>query len=184
MAMGASPICYTGAVMGTTHQSEPTYLPRGIADPSGTTGYIADARGGISAIDLLTGGVLWSTSEAARPLLLLDHRLAALRALQPNAQQVVVLDVTQQGAVVLVSEPVVFPEWVRVSLHNTGTFALHERRQNSDLLLDWEAYTFYRGGAAPSAQVLQQVTKHATGTAQINLATGRVTMLPRDESAQ
>lgn len=167
-----------GVVMDTKNQQSSLAFPRGVAEPAGTSGYMTNASDGISAVDLVTGKVLWSTSEAARPLLVVGNRLAALRLLKANALQVVILDVTRNGTAAVVSEPIVFPDWVRVGVQNNEDFAVHARSHTDALLLDWEAHAFYRGGAAPSPKVLQQSTKHAAGTAQINLDTGRVTMLP------
>ena len=37
----------------------PVFLPGGVADPAGKTGYVTNATGGIDAIDLEGGRLLW-----------------------------------------------------------------------------------------------------------------------------
>src|SRR5262249_43794681 len=57
--------------------NSPLLLPAGIADPAGRVGYFASASGGIEAIDLTSGKVLWQTHEAQRPVLLDGEHLLA-----------------------------------------------------------------------------------------------------------
>ena len=52
-------------------------FPRGVADSAGRAAYMATASGGIEAIDLASGRSLWAADVAARPLLLVNDRLAA-----------------------------------------------------------------------------------------------------------
>src|SRR5260370_42599135 len=62
-------------------------FPRGVADPQGRAGYIANAAGGIDAFDLQAGTLRWSSDAGARPLLTFDDRLAGPAAAEgrPNA---------------------------------------------------------------------------------------------------
>ena len=48
--------------------SVPLRIPLGIADPSGRTGIVQAEDGGIDALDLETGKVLWHASEPTLPL--------------------------------------------------------------------------------------------------------------------
>jgi len=90
-------------------------FPRGVADPQGRAGYIANAAGGIDAFDLQAGTLLWSSDAGARPLLTFDDRLAALAAVEGrrNAFRIVILD-THSGRVSLTADPFELPEWVTV----------------------------------------------------------------------
>ena len=40
------------------------YLPGGVADAEGKTGYLANPQGGIDAVNLKTGKLLWDTSSS------------------------------------------------------------------------------------------------------------------------
>jgi hypothetical protein len=160
----------------------PTLIPHGVADASGTTGYVADRAGGILAIDLKSGKVLWSTSAATRPLLVIGSLLAAGESRDPNTLRVVLLDSDRRGEVTLVSEPVIFPEWVEIGQYDNDSFRMRATARNNQLLLDWEAHMYYKGGAAPSATILQQTGRDAAGVAQVDLTTGAVVMLAKPES--
>lgn len=160
-------------------QIVPLPFPQGVMDPAGAIAYIADAGGGISAIDLNTGGVLWSTTEAERPLLSLGDRLAALHRQDAHTLLALALDTSRAGAVTLRSDSIDFPDWVVLDLRNTEQFTLSAYARDQLLLMDWEARSFYKGGAAPSQQVLQQESRIATGTVQIDLKTGHVALLAR-----
>jgi len=164
---------------------QPVFFPRGIADPGGQTGYMANAGGGIDALDLLSGELLWRTDIASRPLLAFENRLAAQRPAtdRVNALQIVVLDVTQGGRSVLTSDLVVFPEWVSITTANEESFAFKVYTDKSELVLDWQAHARYRGGAPPPPHILEQATRDAAGIARINLETGKVEMLPPEDSA-
>jgi hypothetical protein len=50
-------------------------LPAGATDRSGKVGYFQNPKGGIDAIDLATGEVLWQTKTVCHPVALIDGRL-------------------------------------------------------------------------------------------------------------
>src|SRR5205823_4768852 len=62
----------------------PVLLPCGVADAAGRTGYLSNPGGGIDAVDLLTGDLLWKSDEAQRPLLVVGGRLYAQAGLKRN----------------------------------------------------------------------------------------------------
>src|SRR4051794_32444904 len=43
-------------------------IPGGMADADGANGYVADDKGGVTALDLETGKVLWQSPTAGRPV--------------------------------------------------------------------------------------------------------------------
>ena len=99
----------------TPHQGSPVMLPGGIADQKGKTGYFTNARGGVTAKDLLKGRVLWTTSKARKPLAA-SGRLLLARGLSKKANEFKVLafDTSQKAKVVMESKPIRFPQWVVV----------------------------------------------------------------------
>jgi hypothetical protein len=185
LAIGVLAVHGSFAVMDRDDLGQPVFLPRGVAEPSGRTGYVTNASAGIDAIDLLTGELLWSTEVASRPLLVFDDRLVAQRAVkeETNVLELVVLDLTQQGKLVLSSDPVVFPDWVAVTPGTEESFAYQVFLDHRYLILEWHARARYRGGAAPPPHVLERATKDAAGTARVNLETGEVEMLPHTRHA-
>jgi hypothetical protein len=161
-------------------QIKPIFLPAGVAGPDKRAGYVADAGGGIEALDLLSGEPIWRSEVTARPLIVKENRLAALRAVagKANALQVVVLDTEEEGKLLLESEPILFPDWASVELVASESFSYRTGGiKGNDLLLEWEAHGSYRGGASPSAHIQAQATKEANGVARIDLKTGKVKML-------
>src|SRR4051812_208519 len=55
----------------------------GAATDSGT-GYVVNTSGGIDALDLKTGALLWTSSEASKPLIAFGHRLLAAQSVVPE----------------------------------------------------------------------------------------------------
>lgn len=70
------------------------FLPGGVAAPSGDTGYVANASGGIDAVDLATGRRLWTSADANLPAVALPGAVVAA-ALDPSTLRFVVLDATR-----------------------------------------------------------------------------------------
>ena len=88
-------------------------LPGGaVADPDGKVGFVPNTSGGIDALDLASGKLLWDTKEAPRPLLATPDRLFAQALVRGKANQVriVVLNTTQKGKRLLESQPLSFPD--------------------------------------------------------------------------
>jgi PQQ enzyme repeat len=162
----------------------PVPLPAGITDQAGKVGYVSGAKGGIEAIDLESGEVLWEAKEPARPLVVWDKLLIAQAdsADKANAVRILVLDITQKGKRVLESDPVTFPEWVSVGVTYGRSFSSQARVHNGELLLRWRANAFYAGGAAPTPEILEAAKKEASGVAQVNLESGKVAMLPAEKA--
>lgn len=158
-------------------------FPRGVADPQGRAGYVANTAGGIDALDLQAGTLLWSSDARARPLLAFDGRLAALAAEKGtrNAFRVVVLD-THVGRASFTADPFELPEWVKAG---AGGESLRIRAElhGETLRLTWSAQARYQGGANPPPHVLRQAERDAAGAVRIDLRTGRVESAEMDDQA-
>lgn len=153
-------------------------LPAGIADPTGRTGFFASAAGGIEAIDLTSGKVLWATHEAQRPLLLVGNHLLAQAGVKRNRLRILRLDLTHKGECDLESDPVVFPAWVVTGEAQGRSFMTHWRLEKHQLVLDWEARAWYTGPGKPTPEQESAARKHASGVARIDLRTGQVEVQP------
>jgi len=158
--------------------AEPVFFPGGVADPGGRAGYIADGAG-IVAAGLRAGQSLWRTERAQQPLISDGERLAAA-SVQPgrNALEVVVLDSTRWGEPLLVSDPVVLPEWVTVASERRDIFRMSAHAEGNRLVLEWEAHARYGGGAPPPPHIRSEAARHADGAAEVDLESGAVA--PRD----
>src|SRR5690349_5598104 len=87
----------------------PVRIPAGIADTDGKVGYLVSKNGGIDAVDLADGKLLWTTDEARTPLLAQRDGLLAFGA---EYNRVVLLDRTS-GKVIRQSDLLEFPKDVR-----------------------------------------------------------------------
>jgi hypothetical protein len=161
--------------------AEPVFFPAGVADPEGRAGYLADGEG-IVAVGLSDGRALWRSERAEQPLISDGDRLSAASrdGRLPNVLRVVVLDAAGHGDPVLVSDPVVLPEWVTVSTERRGTFRMKARLEGTKLRLEWEAHARYEGGAAPPPHVRRAAARDAAGGVEVDLDSGTVASRPID----
>ncbi len=156
-------------------------LPGGLADATGRRGFVASAVGGIEAIDLITGHVLWASIEAQVPLLAANDRLYAQAGTKRNRLRVLVYDLNRTGEVVLESDPVVFPDWVVTGVAPGHSFKADWKLQHDVLMLAWQAETWYHGKDKPTPQA--QAHKQAEGRVRIDLVGGKVQHLPAEPVA-
>src|SRR5246127_1152619 len=77
----------------------PHQIPGGVADAEGNTGYLANPAGGLDAVDLAKGKLLWAPRGASRPLALDGNRLVCRADVKGKANSIrlVVLAVNQKG---------------------------------------------------------------------------------------
>ena len=161
LALGASAPAHAGGP-----------LPCGVTDPSGRTGFVANAAGGIDALDLATGDVLWSVKCARRPALAEDDRLFAWAPVKANGLRVLAFDPTHDGRRLSESETVTLPDWVNVEEPPGQSFVTRWRRDKGRLILDWEARAWYVG-ARPTQEADAAARKQASGQVRIDLETGK-----------
>ena len=157
-------------------------LPAGIADPTGHTGFFAGASGGIEAVELKTGKLLWQTHEAQAPLLVDGKHLLAQAGVKRNRLRILRLDLTRQGECDLESDPVVFPAWVVTGEAHGRSFRSHWRLEKRQLVLEWEASGWYAGPNKPTPEQEKAARKHAAGCARIDLRTGQVEVGPAEKT--
>ncbi len=164
----------------------PVYFPKGVADEAGQRGFVSKQEGGIDALDLSNGELLWSTDVASRPLIVNGEQLLAQSTMseQENAFRVAALDAARDGSLLSMSEPLVFPDWVQVDETDESLFSIRARLREGELWLTWEAHSRYRGGAPPPQFILREATKDFVGTTIVNLRTGEVRMLSDVETTR
>jgi hypothetical protein len=153
-------------------------FPGGLASADGKRAFVTNVEGGIDALDLETGKVLWSSKDAGRPLALGEKLLLAQATVKPNTVRVVGLD--DSGKKVFESEPIAFPDWVSVGVTYGRSFASMARVQNGSLWLRWQARAWYAGGARPTPETEKAARKNDEGAVRVNLKSARVEMLTAD----
>jgi hypothetical protein len=162
--------------------ADSVHLPAGITDPARRTGFFGNATGGIDAVDLTTGELLWRNDEAGRPLLIDGGRLYAQAGTRRNRLRVLAFDLARQGECVFESDPVVFPGWVVTGEAPGRSFRARWRLEDNRLLLDWEAEAWSDGGGR-SPGLAFPLRKHAAGLVRIDLDGGPPEMLPAVQPA-
>lgn len=126
-------------------------LPRKVA-------YVMQPKGGIEAVALASGGRVWSTTEAAKPLALVGDTLVAQAEPTGATNQlgIVALNV-QKGArrapAGTAGMTVPLPTGTRVTVDDTleGSFAISARATTEDALLAWEYARSLQQGIRPGA---------------------------------
>lgn len=160
----------------------PPRLPGGIVDPSGRTGFFPNSDGGIDAIELATGKLLWQTIEAQVPILVDGNfLLAQANVKRSNRLRILRLDLKRDGECDSESDQVVFPAWVSTGEAPGRSFTAKWRLDKHYLRLDWQADAFYSGPMRPSREQETAARKHARGIAIIDLRSGQVEVRPAEK---
>lgn len=169
------------------HGQEKLLAPRtlpggGLLDPGEKAGYFPNRTGGIDALNLATGEVLWASKDANRPLFATKDRLYAMKG-GGNKIRVVALETGKAGRLLIESSPIPLPEWASVDVRHGRKFHAGARLDATGLFLVWEADAFYAGGAPPPPDLLKQYRKTARGVARIEADDGKVAPLSDKEIA-
>lgn len=149
---------------------------KGVADPVGKTGFFPNSSGGIDALNLVTGKVLWSNKDANLPLISTETHLFALKG-NGNQLRVIKMDTSKNGQRLFESPPIPLPSWASVSTGYGTGFRSSVRSDSNGLFLIWEARTFYAGGAAPPPEIEASAKKYQAGVERIDRNTGKIESL-------
>ena len=143
--------------------------------------YMMSPKGGIDAIGLASGNLLWTSKAAGKPLAAFDDRLAAQAegVGGSNSLPIVLLD-TKSGRVISTIAVPMAPGVVPPSIDDRmGASSSIEARVTQDgLLVSWTV-TSRRVRPIP----VPEPVRNDSGAALINLKTYRVTTLAADEAA-
>src|SRR5258708_6523493 len=122
LALFLIPAAFAGIGYTQEKKAATQRLPgEGNADPAGKIGFFPGKTGGIDALDLATGKLLWSSIDANRPLVASADRLFA-QAGDTNQVRVLVIDTTKQGKLAVESQPIKLADWVSVKPDYGRTF--------------------------------------------------------------
>jgi hypothetical protein len=160
------------------------FIPSGVTDTAGKKGFVANASGGVDALDLESGKCLWTYKDGGKPLAVVGDRLLvqAKDKDKGNVLRVVFIDIAD-GTKAKESDPIDLPAWAVIEEGRGAGHSFHSSaRLDGDLLIAWQAGTFYWGGAAPTPEILKAATKNASGVARVNVESGKVEMLDADKA--
>ncbi|HZF13560.1 MAG TPA: hypothetical protein VFE33_32605 [Thermoanaerobaculia bacterium] len=162
-----------------------------VVDTARSVAYLTHPRGGIDAVDLAQGTLLWHSPEGERPLLLAGDLLVAQAASGEHGElSVVALDVRQAGAR-RSGVTLALPSGIRAGIADTveQTFRVTAVPTGQGVTLAWEAHRFLsdRRGGLPDGVGLTD--RRATpgsfaGTALFDPSAGRLSLPKAVEARQ
>jgi hypothetical protein len=157
-----------------------------VVHPTAAEAYVMTPEGGVAAIDLGSGDVLWTSEAAAKPLAVAGDRLVAqvepTTAAAVHRLELAVLRLRDRGA----PGPggaVELPGSVRVSVGETltGTFRVSAEPADGTVLLTWSFVPSPRRGMPPpedersEAESFEpQAPEASAGALRMDLGTGRL----------
>ena len=188
--LGSAPTLPTAFAQSADLNTETTLLPGGIADKAGKVGYVAGAKGGLEAVDLASGRMLWHAEGDLTPLLLSSQTIIATQTVAASASRPgqdnqirIVRRETALGRQVFRSQPLVFPAWVSVAENGWGTtFRSQAMLEKNILLFAWEATKRPVYGNPPGGAGAPMT--HAGGVMRVDLSTGEVAPQPEGMAAR
>lgn len=159
-----------------------------VVDAARGTAYVMHPQGGIQALDLRRGRVLWRSAAGERPLALVGDRLVAQA--QPGSRgelRIVALDV--RGGSLSAQSEMQLPQGIHAAVTETiwQDFRLTAMPSQEGILLSWEAEALSGlpkprdrqfGSAAQATAASRQDRRHSEGTAVFDPATGRLALAP------
>jgi hypothetical protein len=150
----------------------PILFPDGVIDPGRRTAFVSTPKGGIQAIRLEDGKVLWTNDEVvARPWLVAGARLVA------QGERLVVLDISSKGKLLRRCDAPAYPK-VEVPDRCTVSFNLWDPHVAGDNLeAKWYAVAAIdrsKGRPFPFAAWTAFNKAAPIGTVKVHLDTGRV----------
>jgi HEAT repeat protein len=119
-------------------------IPGGLLDVAAGIAYLTGPWGGIDAMELATGKVLWSSRAVSRPLAIDGNRLVCFSPeTMHHSLRLIVLD-RRQGKVIQTSARLVFPAWSSVEERWGRQLTLQWcGRHKGNWYLDWEAWSWW-----------------------------------------
>jgi hypothetical protein len=157
------------------------FRPGVIVDSKESTVYLMNPQRGIDAVDLFSGRLIWTTTNAAKPLLLVDRYLVsqAEPAAPDNRLRIVVLDTLNAGKVFL-ETTVQLPKDVHVAIDDgLGiSFRTSARLHEDKVIVSWQYSEQQTSGAnlGPNPNL-----RASAGGVRIDIKTGAAATLTADQ---
>lgn len=155
-------------------------VPGIVVDPAAGALYLAVPGGGIEALDAATGRPLWSSEEAARPLLAVGGRLLAQRE-SGTGLPLALLNAAGGGLLRRFDAPL--PVGVRASVDQSlqADFRLAARASGDGAILEWEYLERDPSGTSPPDG--RAFARRDLGSLRLDLESGQAAPPGEDEAA-
>ncbi len=163
-------------VQGEIAASAFEFQPGVIVDPEGAAVYLMNPQGGIDAVDLASGKLLWRTDRASKPLLLHEGRLVAQTEPVPGLHvlRITLLGIRQSTADSRFVD-IPLPEDVQASIDDgmESSFKATARMHEGALLLHWQS-THRRMTGPPPGPDQRASDRELTGSVLVEVDTGQI----------
>jgi len=150
-------------------------VPGVVVDPESRILFAMNPQRGIDAVEVASGDLRWSTTLAAKPLLVHDGRLVAQAdgAATPGTLSVVVLKVGARLATSLLTARIPLPDGITASVDDAlgESFRATASALGADALVAWSYSAYAISGAAPGAKTSG---RNVGERLRLELTTGRV----------
>jgi hypothetical protein len=132
--------------------------------------------GGVEAVDLASGRVLWTNKDATKLAGASDKLVLTWVGdeKKPNAFRVVAMN-AETGQTAGKSDPIALPDWAATAKTWGRTFRTAARVDGEAVVVVWQAGAFYSGGARPTPEIEAAARKNESGLIKFDLKSGKVT---------
>ncbi|MCE9568326.1 MAG: hypothetical protein K8U57_40515 [Planctomycetes bacterium] len=150
-----------------------------IAAPDGKL-LFTRGKDGVEAIDLSSGKLLWVNKAATRLAGVAGRTVIGWTAdeKKPNTFSVVAMDSTT-GKTLFKSDAIAMPDWANTAKEHGFSFRTAARSDGTQIVVVWQANTFYAGGARPTPEIEKAARREAVGSVVIDPTTGKMTVEDR-----
>ena len=144
------------------------------------TVFLPAKDGGVEAVDLMRGLVMWTNKDGGKLAGGSDKLILAWAGDEKKANtfRVVALDAAT-GKTVGKSDPISLPDWAVTTKTWGKTFRTAATVDGDSVVVVWNAGAFYAGGARPTPEIEAAARKNEVGAVKFDLKTGKVTKLDR-----
>jgi hypothetical protein len=145
-------VCGVASVLSTAPAGADSHpmvtVPGGVVDAAGSVAYLHSARGGVDAVELSNGHLVWSDATPQRPVAGADGRLL-VELIAADGVRLRVLEAKAHGRVWVTSERLPLPQWA-IGGPSHGTFSAIAELVGSDTVrYRWSARKRWSQGMHP-----------------------------------
>jgi hypothetical protein len=140
------------------------------------TVFLPAKGGGVEAVDLTTGKVLWQNKDANKLAGASDKMVFAWLGdeKKPNSFRVFALDAAT-GKTLAKSDAIVMSDWVATAKVGGRSFRIAAKAEGEAVVVAFQANAFYYGGVKPTLQLLEAAKKEERAFVTMDVKTSKLT---------
>lgn len=160
--------------MAASVSARETTVPGGVVDAAGRIAYVQGARGGVDAVEIASGRVVWSDAALQRPVAVVGTRLLVEVPGLGNLR-LAVREARANAPPTATSDPLPLPKWALRPSGNRGIFSSRTTVESRELVrYEWSARAGTPGGMHPMPGEETEALA-TTGALLVHLATAKLT---------